>query len=685
MPVLPPLFLSLPPQPLPPPTTLPKPAELSDLSGESEAALLGPGVNLAKTNAPNTPSPTQVRFVVAPPIPWQKPTRVDLAQVEITVPTPGNLEAPPLQANQSSTEPLETLADRQEYDTLRQFFNAIGDVFIRFREAELTADRVQTDLNENILVAEGNVVLTRGDQVIRGDRLEYNLILDRGVVTQASGAINIQKTDQFTSPRVATPNLPGLPTLPSFQSANNPVNPEGQSNIDRLLFIADRLEFDGRRWYASNLRLTNDPFTPPELEFRAREATLEPISPKNSRLIARQGRLVFDQSLAIPIPREEYILGEQQEILPFQAGYDSTDRGGFYLSKAFSLVRNSSTSLILSPEFYLQRAINSNFDLGQTDIYGATLQVRHGFTPTTRLLGYGLITNLDPSAWPNTARGNLLLQQSFASGYVLNTQGIFRERLINGSLGEQDLQSSLGGVFISPNITLGQTGINLNYQAGGQYITANSDQPSLGTQPGLGRLQGVVNLYREFRLWQGQTLPPTREEGLRYSPAPLQPYFSIYFTGQAVGTYYTSGNTQPALQGGGGFRGQLGHLRRNWFDYTGFDVGYSQTFSSGGSPFLFDRIADFSVLNVGARQQLYGPVLVGVTSQLNVGTGNFFNTNFFLEYSRRTYGLFIRYNVDLGVAGIAFRINGFNWQGNTNPFSSPNIGVVQDGVIRPDR
>ena len=153
MPVIPPLFLSLPPE-LP----LHQPAQIEDLTGEADVTLLGPGVNATRHNGSN------IRFVVGSPLAWQKNTDIHLAQVQISIPTPSS-PPPAREPENSPPEPLETFANRQEYDTLRQLFNAIGDVLIRFRAAELTADRVQTDLHENILVAEGNVVLTRGDQV----------------------------------------------------------------------------------------------------------------------------------------------------------------------------------------------------------------------------------------------------------------------------------------------------------------------------------------------------------------------------------------------------------------------------------------------------------------------------------------------------------------------------------------
>ncbi|NJL21434.1 MAG: hypothetical protein HC895_12395 [Leptolyngbyaceae cyanobacterium SM1_3_5] len=62
---------------------------------------------------------------------------------------------------------------------------------MRFRGAVLNADRVQVNLVNRIAVAEGNVRLDRGDQVLRGDRLTYNFVQTQGTVLAARGEVFI--------------------------------------------------------------------------------------------------------------------------------------------------------------------------------------------------------------------------------------------------------------------------------------------------------------------------------------------------------------------------------------------------------------------------------------------------------------------------------------------------------------
>ncbi|MDG2989863.1 DUF3769 domain-containing protein [Candidatus Synechococcus calcipolaris G9] len=646
-----------PPDIAPPPLVSPQPVEIDTLAGTPESDLLGTTV---RPNGAVPPSPS--------PNHYPNPLRLTQADADTAV---------------IREDPLEAISDRQEYDLLRRLFNAIGNVLIRFREAELTADVVQTDLDNQILVAEGNVVLQRGDQTLRGDRLEYNLVLDRGVVINAVGVVNARRGSQDLdfSQRVDPLDTLGLPGF----APGRPRSPQAiaTADVERMRFQADRLEFDGQRWIATNLRVTNDPFTPPELEYRANNATITTTPKGDTVLLARGGRLVFDQRIALPVFVRRYVVGRPYEFLPIEPGYDEEDRGGLYFTRRFHLLNTNASRVVISPAIYLQRIISNDFSVGRSDSYGATVDISHDFSPRTRLGAYGLLTTLDASNWGDTSRALLQLDQDLGKNHWLSLRSIYRERIFNGSLREQELRSSFGGTLTSPVYPLGNTGATIDYLVGGQYVTANSDLITLPPRPSLGRIQGVVNFNWGMSIWEGDTLPPTRSEGLRYSPEPIQPFVQFYTGAAGIANLYTNGSTQPAIRSGLGFRGQVGHFSRNWFDYTSFDLGYSYTFNNQSSPFLFDRIVDFSVVNVGLMQQVYGPIRVGTQMQINVETGAIFNTDVFLDYHRRTYGLGVRYNLDRQIAAVMFRLSGFNWRGTPDPFSSPVLGTSEDGVIVP--
>ncbi|MBW4551215.1 MAG: DUF3769 domain-containing protein [Aphanocapsa sp. GSE-SYN-MK-11-07L] len=680
------------------PEALPEqsPADLLGAPVEANPSSFGWPARGNSDNPEASPQPVVLTAPIWSEIPAQSEfdglthyARPAIAQIQPA--TPASPE--PASPDPSQSVPLETTADRQEFDNVRQVFTAVGDVLMNFRQSELKADRVQTDVVTQIVVAEGNVTLTRGGQVLQGGRLEYNLVQDRGTFFQTRGSINLPQAGQdFSGDRPGS--ITGAPSqLIPFSQQLGDAQPQPlqtgagdaggvEGELRRLRFEADRIEFDGGRYKAFNVRVTNDPFSPPELELRSTEASLERISPLEDKLTLRRGRIVFDQKVAVPLLREEVIISRRQRnILPFDFGYDS-DFGGLFIGRTFDLLSSDRTSFVVTPLFLVQRAINENFNLVDGDLYGGTFRFNSQLTDQTSLGIYAKLTSLDPNTLSDTARANLRLQRSIGSNQLI-FQSSFRERLFNGSLGEQDVRSTVGLLFLSPNIPLGSSGLNLTYQVGAQYVTADTFRDNLINRESLGRFQGTVNIGRGFTLWQGKALPPTQTEGLRYTPTPVTPYVQLFTGIQGVSTGYTSGDTQQAIIGAIGIQGQIGQFSKPMWDYTGFNVSFYQAFNSGVSPFLFDRIVDFQVVTLSFLQQIYGPVRAGVQGSLNVQTGALYDTNIIVEYSRRTYGVVFRYSPDREIGSFVLRINGFNLQGNTDPLAAPDVNSVRGGVISP--
>ena len=97
---------------------------------------------------------------------------------------------------------------------------------------------------------------------------------------------------------------------------------------------------------------------------------------------------------------------------------------------------------------------------------------------------------------------------------------------------------------------------------------------------------------------------------------------------------------------------------------------------------MFDRFADLKTLSWGISQQLYGPVRLGVQSSYNIDRDREINTDLFIEYSRRTYSILLRYNSVLKVGSLSLRISDFNWGGNPGPFDGTGIRPVIQGMPR---
>lgn len=642
--------------------------------------------------------------------------------------TPGaTTPGAPIPPATPGVSPLELKADRQDYDERRQVFTAEGNVEMRFRGAVLTADRLQVNLTNRLAVAEGNVGLVRGDQILRGRRFEYNIVQNIGSVQGAKGDIYLPTLSTDTSTVLANDATAGTTlsrppseraisqqpltgiTSPGGLTTGIGVGPNASllpglvpqgGTVQRLRFEAETLDFNPDGWVAQKIDITNDPFSPPELVLRADRATLTRLSPLRDEIRATRPRLVFDQRFTLPLLVSRTVL-DRRERQPglLQFGFDERDRGGLFIERTFEPFNSPAFSLSLTPQFFVQRAFFNGSKTGVSaddkssgvfdpNNFGLKANLDLLLGPRTQIVGKANLTTLDPSEFEDQARASLRLQQLIGT-HTLALEASYRDRLYNGTLGFQTVQSSFGAVFTSPrNLKIGNTDINLSYQVGFQNITAETDRRNLvaairdNDRTNLSRFQVAAALSKGFVLWRGSYLPPTPTEGLRYSPVQIVPYIAVSTGLTGVFSAYSNSETQADLSGSITLFGQFGNFSRNFLDYTAFNIGYIQRLTSGESPFYFDRVVDRRILTGGFTQQIYGPFRAGVQVSLSLSEDESFSTDYFLEYVRRTYSIVARYNPILQVGSLSFRINDFNWTGGTESFYGTDIRPVNGGVTR---
>ena len=662
---------------------------------------------------PNTKTPATIEF---------KSRSGQQAQQTIPVPPPSNTNTQPTQPPQPTQTPqptqpptetrrvIEILADRQIYDENRRVVTAQGNVVVRFDGSVVDADTLQVNIDNLVAVGEGNVAVTRGEQVLRGNRFTYNFIQDTGDLEGGSGEINVAQASQdlsFDSPDVAAGGVPRRPPsdrIRRSQPLTNIGSPGGigvrfggrgarnipsakqGGEVNRLRFEAGRVDFYPQGWEAKDVRITNDPFSPPELEVRADSVTLTRISPLRDKLRLRRPRLVFDQGLTLGIPGYTRTIDRTERDAtpaPVSIGFDGDDRGGLYVERSFVAANTEQLSWKVTPQFFAQQAVQNN-NGNIPALFGLKSSLNATLSPRSQIEAGATLTSLDLTELEDEARASVRYNYLLGNPldpYRATLEYSYRDRLYNGSLGYQTVQSSFGGVVTSPNIPLGKTGLNLRYQAGAQQISANTDRIDLldvnrsNDRASLGRLQASATIGGAINLWQGKPLPPTKEGGLKYTSNPVVPYVQTFGSVTGTGSYYSNGDSQNTLIGSIGLQGQFGHFSKKFLDYTGFNISYSQGTNDGLSPFLFDRYADRQVLSAGITQQLYGPFRLAFQTTINLDTSERTSTDYILEYSRRTYGISLRYNPVLELGGISFRISDFNWSGGTDPFSGGAGGV----------
>ncbi|WP_229642795.1 DUF3769 domain-containing protein [Waterburya agarophytonicola] len=623
-------------------------------------------------------------------------------------------------------EVIEVIADSQEYNRVQQVITAKGNVVLRFAESVMTSDRLEINLKDRIAVAKGNVTLKRGDQVLRGNKFEYYLVADRGVIFNAGGEIyqpslaedidgerelTPEKTilDRALSDRLKVEQpISDVTATRGFSTSigsSRDINLIGGDDatggtVNRLRFEAERIDFEGSEWEAVNLSLTNDPFSPPELEIRADRANFIRLNSLENKLTTSKSRLVLDDKLSVPLLLSTFAFDNRPSNPGlFNLAFDGEERGGFLIERSWTIVDNSRFNWKVTPQYFVQRALSpTTFEFSESDeggvfnpgVFGLKNRLNINIAPRTRLNNNFSLTSFDINNLEDNFRGKVALQQTVGkldNPYRFALEYNYRDRLFNGSLGFQTVRNSIGGVVTSPNMEIANTGITFNYQASIQNINADTDRQDLleverqSDRINLSRYQGALFMEKNFAISRGTPLPSTKEEGLRYSPTPVVPYLELLTGIRGVASFYSNGEQQPSLEGTIGFQGQLGHFSRSWLDYTGFKFSYSQNLRGDESPFLFDRLVDRQTLDLGINQQLYGPIRLGVSTSLDLNSNNEISTDYTIEYSRRTHNITLRYNPVLELGSFSLRISDFNWQGNPQPFRDEITPVIQ-GVER---
>jgi lipopolysaccharide export system protein LptA len=624
-------------------------------------------------------------------------------------------QQPNLPANIEKVDVVEVVANKQEYDDRTQVITARGNVVMRFAQATLTADRLQVNLVDRLAVAQGNVILRRGEQVIRGARFEYYFVQDRGKVISASGEVYQPSISQDAAPtsRISegTGIVPGE-SLSDRLSNNQPLrrvsgangyqfvagsqrdfnllsgrggisNPASGGMVNRLRFQADSLDFEGNAWTANKIRITNDPFSPPELEVRADTAKFRQTEPQVNRLNTKGSRVVLDQQAKVPLFANELTFDRRvRQPSLFRVAFDGNDRGGLFLERGFKVINREDVSWEIKPQYFLQRAISGNGDLLGSSVFGLDTKFNAVLDSRSDLIARTSIFGFDADRFEDNIKANVTLARKLGDlsrPYDLKLEYGYRERLFNGSLGFQRVRSRFGVQLDSPDISIADTGIRLKFLGSIQNITAETDRRELlslkrsNDRTNLTRYLVSATLNKDFPIWQGQALPATKEEGLRFTSTPVLPYVQLITGLTGTQSLYSNGDNQPFVRANIGIEGQFGHFSRSYLDYTGFRIEYAQGFVGDRSPFKFDRFVDEKTISVGIIQQIYGPIRAGIQTSWSLDDRGEISTDYILEYSRRTHKVVLRYNPVLEIGSISFNISDFNWDGNPQPFDNSDI------------
>ncbi|MFS8901797.1 DUF3769 domain-containing protein [Synechococcus sp. H60.2] len=544
---------------------------------------------------------------------------------------------------------LRLRSDRQTFDQRAQVFLAEGNVEMRLGRSVLRADRLRIELQQRRAVAEGNVSIELDQQRIQGSRLEYDFGREQGFLEEAFGQVDIGQLQASGSPAAA-------------------LSPR------RLVrFRAVRIRFDANNWEGEQVRLTNDPLDPPELEIRSPRATSTLQADGSSLLIAEAGQLVFDQVLFLPLPIRLRFdsLNRQPPVSLFYDDFDREElRRGLILQANFELLQDPHLSLVLSPQLYPQRLWGS--DQGIRDGIGLRADFRWRQPEANAQTSlFAELRGIVFEEFARRLRAQVEHRVTTGNGGQVTYTYAYQERFFSGRLGFQIVENRLGASYSSPTLRLGNTGLDFSYRIAADYIDALGQLGNIDTDPDLAlaktteriqlaRLQLGAALTRSFPLWR----PPktASDPPPRFSALPIEQGIWLNTGVSSSQSFYSNGRTQSYTAGSIGLDAVIGAFAANTFDYTNLRVTYSNGFLAGASPFLFDRITTREQLVLGFLQQLYGPLRVGAETTVDLQSGQQVDITYRLGYDRRTYGFSLQYNPVRQSGALELRVEGLNWE-----------------------
>ncbi|WP_413389753.1 DUF3769 domain-containing protein [Prochlorococcus marinus] len=597
---------------------------------------------------------------------------------------------------------LNIFADKQ-YDYDQDIYLAQGNVKALVNGWILRSDILSYQKSTGILSAEGNIRLSKGGQYLRGKEFKYNLLKKEGVIEEAYGILDIKNVlDDFKIDTISNKIIyekrskkkekntytDGIEF--SFGNVELPKNKITRSDksigsINNWRFKSDLININKDGWESSRINFTNDPFDPHQIAFEGIDVIAEEDDEGKLIITSSKTNLILENRTKIFIGKR--IFKDKKKKRKFGLILDSKDRDGLVLIRRSDKTNiNNNLELELQPQFLISRSL-----LGKTYSYNSEKSKEGKVVDLSDVFGLNIKVNAIYKEWNFDSKNDLstlntkrlfngLRHSSSLRRYFkipilddtsFNVFTTYRSRAWNGTIGETEIKSAYGG-FVQKTYSFealeGQQNLNI------RFGTAKYEAEKLKNTKliSLWRSSFFASLDSEYQIWNSNRKKRYQKSDILFSPILINPELVIRTNVNTAFFKYEDGSDQGFLKISFGPEIRLGRLERKLFDYTKLFVMPGFKIKVGNSPFKFDNAIDLKTLNIGFMQQIYGPIMFDITSNLNIDNssenyGEYYDTKLGLLCHKRAYefGLYYQPNNDAG--GIYFRLNGFEFGNSVTP------------------
>ena len=561
---------------------------------------------------------------------------------------------------------------------------AEGDVVVKFKNNILKADSLKYNKKTKLVNAEGNIHLKINNQIFQADIIEYDFIKKRGNFRNVKGLINsesIISDFDFSSNNIYKKFLSTTQKIKKDKVVFTP------DKVTSWIFSTDSLNVDQNEWSSQQAFLTNDLLETNQIKLQFNELKVYPYKEK-LRFKSKINNLIFQDKISIPFwVGDRTIFKKSQNPFDFQnswnIGYDKLNKDGLYIGKKFNPIKiKNDLFLNFEPQFLLQRFLKGktksfvqrNYSLNSPRVernislsdYFALSSAIQGKIQNWDIKINKELNSFDLEKFANSFRTKAELSKEinlFNTTFIKRIFGVYRERIWNGSIGETEIYNAygwqldqtkfwkIGSVEKKQDITF-----NLgNYKAEGlnSYDFTESYKGSVSYQ------------YKiKIPLYEKMIDSEYIDKSFEYIPAPIKQGLFINSKFSANYNSYKDGNSQKYLEVGLGPEIVIGNFKKDFFDYTRLSILPSYKFKSGNSIFKFDQVSENFIVDLNFDQHLIGPWLIESQGILNLDKysndyGEFIYSRIAMNFKKRSYSFGIFYQPYDQAGGINFTLNGF--------------------------
>ena len=572
-------------------------------------------------------------------------------------------------------------SDRQS--EVNDVIYADGNVIVEYRGKVFKADSLIYDKKIGKISAKGNIALIVQDQIFKSSELEYSFSNEKGYLLDVKGSINTSNLMDDLSSNFKYSDSNEIESLLRFNK-KEVLNTPGK--VENWLFFTDKITIDGEKWKSDKAIFSNDLLQSKQVKIVINSLEVIP-EVERLRFKSSLNYLILDEKVSIPFWIGERTINKNEGkfnlFSRWNVGYDDRDKDGYFIGRKFNPIEISEKFVLdLEPQILIQRSLKgytkSFVEKGEStttnkvkrnasskDYFALKSQIK-GTIKSWDLEVEKNLNSFDFDKFSDAFRLKTKLSKEInflASKWDISFDGVYREKVWNGSLGEAEIYSGYGAKLQKENSWVVN---DIEKSEILSFGLSNIRSKALNSNNLVTNFKGNLfyALDQKFPIRIEHPKNKSIDISYKYIPEPITKGLILNSRLEASYSFYENGNHQDYLGLGLGPELTLGNFKNRTFDYTYLSVFPFYRFNSGESPFKFDQNNDNFTLNIAFDQQLFGPIILKSIGTLNLTSdsnnyGEFIFSKISLNWKKRSYEYGIFYQPHNQVGGISFNLFGF--------------------------